>query len=1446
MATRSRRRGGKRGWTPAFEPIEARIALSVTTPSFVADINTRPAGGQPGLGPADSVLFNSATLTGPSGETLVVFSARDGAHGRELWVTDGTSAGTTRIADLWPGPAEGAPTDLAACGDAIYFAASDGGHGRELWRTDGTPSGTRLVKDLFVGGDSEPSGFRSLPDGTVLFTATAEVSGASAPVRGLWRTDGTASGTLPVRPADEPGAVSPGPLTVFGTIALFAAEDPVAPGSRVLWSTDGTAAHTAPLVVANAALEDPRDFVIFEGAGVQTPSVLFTTAAAGGRQLWRYETGGEPVLVAQFTGDVTDLTRYGNDAFFSALGPAGSPELWRTDGTAAGTAPLRRRENSVLTPILEAGSFTVVDHALFFKAAFMGGTALWRSLGSDTSTAPVGPIDPSADGFVGSGGRIYFANFDGQSREVWVSDGTAIGILREIHPFGDAIAAGGTLSAAPLAGGLLFAADDGVIGTELWATDGTAAGTALVRDLDPATADGLDVGADVGTRIDGVVIDDVLYFTADDGQSGAELWKREGDAAPSLVADLVPGPEGSCPGQFTVAGDRLFFTTIDSGPAITSVAGNASFSLWVLDASVPAARPRLLKEGVVSSGSRDGTTTPVAFLMPVGDAVVFAADDGNGDIEPWITDGSAGPGHTRLLLDINPTGASLPAGFAATDSRVVFTADDGEGRELWVTDGTPGGTTLVMRIQNQAGMGSLPANLATVGSLVYFSADDGQHGREPWVTDGSSAGTRLVRDINPLPGAGSDPYGFVSTGGVVVFAANDGMTGMEPWVTDGTAGQTRLLVDLHPGPAAGSRPLRLAQAAGKVFFSADDGGGSVPWVTDGTAAGTEKLSLGGFADPDPDAATFLPLGDRVYFTALASGRRSLFSTDGTGADTTVVVLGNGLSNGFTGSRAVALASAPGRLYFAIDDGVHGEELWQIDASPGIDPAPVLAVGSDGNAGKWDREFAYSVVDGTRIRIDGLTATQSGFFSRGMPLSLLPAGAVAPLPVSVEGRVYDARRRSVVVTLAGPLPPSGPVGTLVVGVASVPGARLIDAENGSTLLEIDAPALVAAGYAPAFAARFQGGLRVAAGDVDGDAFPDLAVVPGGVPTVGDPLAPGTLMSTTFAGSHHRATVFLASGGGVASISIDVNADGRFGTAADGYVVAVGDVLADGAGSGTKELVVASGNRVAVFDMLVGPQGEPSFSSAAPRGVDLRLGERITAVAVGRFFAGDGAEDLVVASSTATARAAGTTTIWIFDSETLQLRRSFPVAAFVQSGPGRKAVNVFGFGASLAVGDIDGDSSHDLVIGSGANGLGNFRVLGNAVITSSAAVTSPSAYRAAIAAQLGPQGAFAWQRAPGPSWKPSGGPDYFMPLDVPGPLGRGFNAPLSVATATGRDGRARVFAAIGAGNTTGNEVRRFQFTGLGGQTERWTGETAFAALPSAGGMRFRLGGGLRLGG
>src|SRR5215218_9330581 len=104
-----------------------------------------------------------------------------------------------------------------------------------------------------------------------------------------------------------------------------------------------------------------------------------------------------------------------------------------------------------------------------------------------------------------------------------------------------------------MGGMLYFMSSDGIHGTELWRTDGTAAGTRIVKDICPGSCSSWIYRMTVWGS--------ALYFSADDGAHDKELWKSDGtESGTVLVKDLSPGLAGSSPGDFFEAGGSLYFS----------------------------------------------------------------------------------------------------------------------------------------------------------------------------------------------------------------------------------------------------------------------------------------------------------------------------------------------------------------------------------------------------------------------------------------------------------------------------------------------------------------------------------------------------------------------------------------------------------------------------------------------------------------------------------------------------------------------------------------------------------------------------------------------------------------------------------------------------------------------------------------------------------------------
>lgn len=135
-------------------------------------------------GPLASQIGRRAVL-----DRRIVFTADDGTNGRALWITDGTAAGTTRISALNETITDDLSTDLAGVKGVAFFVADDGVHGRELWQSDGTPEGTKLVADINPGPSSSYVNTFEATDNTLFFGATANDTGAELWALPLpWRT----------------------------------------------------------------------------------------------------------------------------------------------------------------------------------------------------------------------------------------------------------------------------------------------------------------------------------------------------------------------------------------------------------------------------------------------------------------------------------------------------------------------------------------------------------------------------------------------------------------------------------------------------------------------------------------------------------------------------------------------------------------------------------------------------------------------------------------------------------------------------------------------------------------------------------------------------------------------------------------------------------------------------------------------------------------------------------------------------------------------------------------------------------------------------------------------------------------------------------------------------------------------------------------------------------
>ena len=478
---------------------------------------------------------------------------------------------------------------------------------------------------------------------------------------------------------------------------------------------------------------------------------------------------------------------------------------------------------------------------------------------------------------VESQGVGYFFHDDGiHGSELWRSDGTALGtfLLRDLCP---GLCGGRTLTgpehSTALGAHLFFSGSDGVHGAELWITDGTSVGTEPVRDIR--------LGADSSSPSQMVTAGGQVFFTADDGLHGRELWRSDGTAKGTyLVRDLAPGSENGGISALFAGGGRLFLTVYGS---------SALPGLWVSDGTA-GGTVRLAALDLPMTSPYKGRK--LGFL-PNGLLLFAAADAGSQDSELWRTDGTASG--TYRLKDLVPgTTSSIPATFMAYGDELVFEADSATvalERVLWRSNGSEPGTT---EIPSPVDFDPDPeiGLHATVGDKIFFAGSDAATGLELWAFDGVAV--YRVRDIRPGPEPSIDYFSggffnhgiFADAGGRLVLLADDGVNGLEFWTSDGTEAGTVRISDLFSGQEAPkfdsfaqmNPDTALGDRLALRIFDVDQGYRLL--ASDGTAEGTGDLDTIGAA-----SSSFLPRRDAAYpygqtgsQCAEASSRGLVFST----------------------------------------------------------------------------------------------------------------------------------------------------------------------------------------------------------------------------------------------------------------------------------------------------------------------------------------------------------------------------------------------------------------------------------------------------------------------------------------------------------------------------------------------------------------------------------------
>ncbi len=860
-----------------FDPLESRCLMSATT------VHVTP-------GTADSIAYNFTEVNG-----TVFFTAKT-ELGAELWRTDGTDAGTVLVKDIHPGFAPIGPSDLTNTNGRLFFMADDGIHGQELWTSDGTSNGTRMVADLTPGTNSTPGDILGTLDGKVYFSPQNS--------QAVFVSDGNGASLIKQGTGHFQWMFS----TSDGTLYF---SEQVSGGNYQLWRSDGTAGGTSML--AEGVASEPVEY---------NGQAYFITTAG---ELMRSGATGPAQLLADLS-PISSHVRHrplavlNGKLLVSTYVTDKTMTLWQYDGSAA----------TQIATIDSGWAFygSVVDGVLYF-GALNKTSSLWRTDGTAAGTFKLTDLNP-AGGLLHMqhavlNNQFYFTRRNAtavpEATELWTSDGTVAG-TRRITEIAHATRLDDNSRMVELtaAGGrLYYQGDSPEAGWEPWTSDGTAAGSKLLKDVNTSVAD-------ANSKVVGVVNNRVV-FSANGGAFERQLWSVDGSGVPTLLGDLDVRSNDSPAGK--IFDGMLYFHAVDPT--------DLKLKLWKTDGTAAGTVLVGMKLGAIESvmfkGARyfveggslwrgdgnDANTVLIThfanysegYLTVAGDRMFFSAftgyyragdtktNDGRAGTELFTSDGTAAG--TYMVQDLDPRrpyigqGSSVPKQLTELNGKLLFVATYPGG--LYTTNGAPNSATKI---------GPGGSSLVKMGSAVYFISSG-----HLWKTDGTAAGTMLVTDTLQI---NSDLT--LSTDGTTLFfaAVIDGQ-GQELWKSDGTAGGTVLVKDINPGKD-GSSLDEIQAINGSIFFRANDGvHGDELWISDGTAAGTHLV-----ADVNP---------------------------------------------GSDGSSPTTIGLADGHVFFVGANRIEGQQLWMVDAdhtpppvvpTPNIAPAPsyslvnrILSIrGTDGN------------------------------------------------------------------------------------------------------------------------------------------------------------------------------------------------------------------------------------------------------------------------------------------------------------------------------------------------------------------------------------------------------------------------------------------------------------------------------------------------------------------
>lgn len=655
--------------------------------------------------------------------------------------------------------------------------------------------------------------------------------------------------------------------------------------------------------------DNPNDYYNTQFAILNNVAYFRANNGVNGSELWRSNgtSAGtymvKDILPGLASSYPSKIVATSNKIFFTT---AIQPQLWVSDGTEAGTKALTSFKDTMSPAITNVCAGNNICYFIFTTNYYSSSTRqLWKTDGTIAGTkmvydfSSITQYNNAITSLVEINGVLYFTAYTTTiGYGIWRSDGTPGGTYY-INTSTGSYFSDGPEKLTEYNNRLYFTANDGT-GRKIWLAD--SLGTTL--SIAPKMGSVTPTREDTYTYSDNpfVISNNVLYYMASTPETGTELFRYDAKKGAKLVRDLTPGTSST----YLLNAGALKDV---NGTVYFAFSGNDSIHLWK------------------TKGTAANTTVVRSFshfeyvdkLYNANGSLFFVHSDSIYGSELWKSDGTQSG--TVMVSDIYPgVNSSKPNLFTFVNKRLLFTAYvPKKGTELWTTDGTAARTTQLKEINSSVTSSSLENNISyrddygiLPNNAIVFQAYNRDIGHELFYSDGTANGTKLIADLSTLEN-GYYPDNFLSKNNVVYFtaSANPGPQGI--YRTDGTTIGTVLMTAINLAYTSASF---TATENGNIYYLRHNFSNTKNelWYT------TSDLSTSSMLSDKLDWDSYpVAVGNKVYFKTLENGSSySLSVTDGTVAGTqTVINIG----------PVYDLFEYKGNLYFGTSEG-----LWKTNGT----------------------------------------------------------------------------------------------------------------------------------------------------------------------------------------------------------------------------------------------------------------------------------------------------------------------------------------------------------------------------------------------------------------------------------------------------------------------------------------------------------------------------------